>query len=166
MDLLALAEAGLSVGASVLSIIALYPVARQAYRDHMARWPYEVRFGGLLKQPAPSFPKSFRFQVKNLTSKPAYFTIRTRFGDIHNEVPFHVSVWPTQEKVALYLTVPPREERVLGVSPFGPQRLDLPTEWKLAVGEYFHPKSELLYAWPADLNLPVQERAEEIPTPS
>ncbi len=166
MDWLGWVQIGLAITALAVGIAALVPVVWQSYLDRLSRWPYDVTFQGLLRDPVGPWHKPFGFRVRNRTTQTAFFEVRiTGKGMPGAEVPFHISVWPSRDDVKLYLEIPPKVWREVRVRPFGPQDpRSLPT-WTLSFTEFYHRERPERFDWPHDLNRPIDEIATEIPRP-
>ncbi len=79
--------------------------------------------------------------------------------------PFHISVWPSQEKVGLYLPVAGGASREVRISPFGPQDTRKLERWTLTIIEYSHRNRPVTLQWPADLGRYTDGFATDIPNP-
>jgi hypothetical protein len=166
MDLIDSVEFALAVAALAVSLGALIPIIRQAYLDRVSPWPYDVVFVGRLKDPIGPWIIALAFRFKNHTRNEAFFEVR--FGGegvFGRELPFHISVWPSQEKVGLYLPVAGGASREVRISPFGPQDTRKLARWTLTIIEYSHRNRPVTLQWPADLGRYTDGFATDIPNP-
>ena len=166
-------ELVLGAVAVLLGLAVLLPAAYQAYLDHCSDWPYETPFIGRPHDPIGPWVIVLAFRFENLTTREAYFEIRytslddnSAYAHLALVLPSHVSVWPSQEKVGLWLTIPPKSSREVRVSPFSPSFSDHPEKWSLSIVEYRHRKKPVVLRWPEDLDKPVNMLATDIPMPT
>jgi len=157
----------LGVVAVLVGLAVLLPAAYQAYLDRVSCWPYDTPFIGRLKDPVGPWVIVLAFRFDNRTTREAFFEVRCILeGSPYLLVPDYTSVWPSQEKVGLYVSVPPKASREIRVSPFGPQSHLRPTVWSLRIVEYRHRKKPVTLNWPADLDKLVDMLATDIPPPT
>ena len=176
MPIFNLLQVILSIVALGAAIVALIPVMTQIYFDNVCKWPYLVKFQGLLKDTTvyPNSPhKTFAFRIRNKTSQTAFFRIRIDFephsideeGRTVLEIPQYIGVWPSREKSKLYVEVPPKVWREISIRPFSPQDTRDLSKWSLLFTEYYHGNRQITYNWPSDLNMPIDVSATDIPIP-
>lgn len=132
---------------------------------------YAIR--GRLKDPIGPWVIALAFRFENHTTREAFFEIRwTSLDDdalsrmLVGVLPNFVSVWPSQEKVGLWLPVPPKSSREVRVSPFDLSPSNRPAKWNLAIVEYRHREKPVTLKWPEDLDKQVDILATEIPQPT
>ncbi len=156
----------LAVVAVTLGLFVLVPAAYQYYLDRWSKWPYETPFIGRLRDTIP-WMITLAFRFDNPTTREAFFEIRyILHEDTRRFLPFHTSVWPSQEKAGIWLSGPPKSSREIRVTPFGPQYGELPEKWTIQIVEYRHRSKPLVLRWPEDLNKLVDMSATDIPPPT
>lgn len=166
MDFLGWIEFAVAIAALGVSLGALVPMIWQWYLDRLSPWPYRVVFVGRLEDPIGPWIIVLAFRFENHTRTEAFFEVRLLGEQMTgHEVPFHVSVWPSQERIGLYLPVAPGASREVRVSPFGPQDTRKLNHWNLTVMEYAHRNRPITLEWPQDLNQFADGIATDIPTP-
>ncbi|MGP8077202.1 MAG: hypothetical protein ACLP78_00800 [Thermoplasmata archaeon] len=166
MGLIDSVEFALAIAALAVSLAALFPIIRQAYLDRVSPWPYEVVFVGRLKDPIGPWIIALAFRFKNHTRNEAFFEVRlSGEGIFGRELPFYISVWPSQEKVGIYLPVAPSASREVRISPFGPQDSRNLKSWTLSIIEYSHRNRPIVLAWPGNLDHYADGFATDIPVP-
>jgi hypothetical protein len=166
MDIINSVEFTLSVAALAVSLGTLLPIIRQAYLDRVSPWPYDLVFAGHLKDPIEPWRIELAFRFKNHTRNEAFFEVRLGVEGVSDpETPSHISVWPSQEKVGLYLPVAGGASREVQISPFGRQDRRMLKHWTLIIIEYSHRNRPATWQWPEDLDHYTSGFTTDIPEP-
>lgn len=156
----------LAVVAVLEGLAVLIPAGYQLYLDRWSKWPYDTPFIGRLQSASP-WEIALAFRFDNTTSKEAFFEVRYLLeGDSRRFLPHQTSVWPSQEKVGLWVSVPPKSSREIRVNPFGPEYGELPGKWTIQIVEYRHRMKPVILGWPKELDRLVDIAATDIPPPT
>ena len=104
MDLIDSVEFALWVAALAVPLGASFPIIRQAYLDRVSPWLYRCRLRRAPQGPYRALDYRTRFPIQEPYRNEAFFEVR--FGGegvFGRELPFHISVWPSQRKVGPHL---------------------------------------------------------------